>query len=188
MESSPAGKIGPLEKFFRTPFGGILYVLWVTFVTVFGFILIGQGLIGSFFDYGFLILGDRAEAAGNVLWASIFKSGAVYTTFLGIWIIELLFCFAALFLIYKIFTLFFGNEIYLMIPLVAALLYGSSIFSPGDSAEEFCLPLIASALYSGIKAVRTGSFPNKKDFFFFVSAIWYKHTHAEFKHADIFIK
>ena len=91
MESAPAGKIGPLEKFFRTPFGGILYVLWVTFVTVFGFILIGQGLIGSFFDYGFLILGDRAEAAGNVLWASIFKSGAVYTTFLGIWIISVLF-------------------------------------------------------------------------------------------------
>ncbi len=91
MESAPAGKIGPLEKFFRTPFGGILYVLWVTFITIFVFILIGQGLIGGFFDYGFLILGERAEAAGNALWASIFKSGAVYTTFLGIWIISVLF-------------------------------------------------------------------------------------------------
>ena len=58
MESAPAGKIGPLEKFFRTPFGGILYVLWVTFITIFVFILIGQGLIGGFFDYGFLILGE----------------------------------------------------------------------------------------------------------------------------------
>ena len=91
MESAPAGKIGPLEKFFRTPFGGILYVLWVTFITVFVFILIGQGLIGGFFDYGFLILGERAEAAGNALWASIFKSGSVYATFLGIWIISILF-------------------------------------------------------------------------------------------------
>ena len=51
MESGQAGKIGPLEKFFRKPLGGIVYLLWVTFVAIFVIILIGQGVLGSYFDY-----------------------------------------------------------------------------------------------------------------------------------------
>ena len=157
----------------------ILYPIndWVDPNTMF---TVGKGVLKGYVPYA-----DLYEQKGPLL-IFIHTLGALisYDSFLGIWIIELLFCFAALFLIYKIFTLFFGNEIYLMIPLVAALLYGSSIFSPGDSAEEFCLPLIASALYSGIKAVRTGSFPNKKDFFFlgvtFGCVFWIKYSAAGF--------
>ena len=91
MESGSTGRIGPLEKFFRTHFGGILYILWVTFIAMFFLIIIGQGLVGSFFMYGFQILGNRAEAAGNSLWQSVFLSGTVYSSFLGIWIISVLF-------------------------------------------------------------------------------------------------
>ena len=91
MESESAGRIGPLEKFFRTHFGGILYILWVTFIAMFLLIIIGQGLIGSFFTYGFQILGNRAGDAGDSLWQSVFWSGTVYTSFFGIWIISVLF-------------------------------------------------------------------------------------------------
>ena len=90
MESGQAGKIGPLEIFFRKPLGGIVYLLWVMFVAIFMIILIGQGVIGSYFEYCLLVLGDKAEAAGDFLWGSVFWSGSVYASFVGIWIIGIL--------------------------------------------------------------------------------------------------
>ena len=86
MESETAGKIGPLEKFFRTPVGGILYLFWVMFVALSVLLIIGQGLIGNIFNDIFLTLERKAEAGGNLLWSSVFSSGVNYVSFLGIWI------------------------------------------------------------------------------------------------------
>ncbi len=91
MESQTAGTIGPFEKFFRTRIGGILYLLWVTFIALFLLLLIGQGLIGYFFAAGLSILGENAEAAGNMLWSSVFRSGSLYAAFAGIWILTVVF-------------------------------------------------------------------------------------------------
>lgn len=91
MESGTAGRIGPFEKFFRTRIGGILYLLWITFIALFVFLVIGQGIIGTFFGIGISVLGDKAEAAGNMLWSSVFRSGSVYAAFAGIWILTIIF-------------------------------------------------------------------------------------------------
>ncbi len=77
------------------------------------------------------------------------------TTFLGVYVVEIIACFATLVLSAKIIRLFCeGSVVFAVYPL-ATLIYSSLSFCSGDSAEEFCLPLIEYCFYVGMKALKT---------------------------------
>lgn len=69
-------------------------------------------------------------------------------SFIGIYYMELLASILYLYFSYKILTLCVQHKTALaMVPLIAILTYTSFSFMHGDSAEEFCLPIIAYSLY-----------------------------------------
>lgn len=71
-----------------------------------------------------------------------------HTSFLGVFLLEVIFFTVFLYYIFKIFMLFVKSEYaYLFIPLIAAILCTSRAFVHGGGAEEFCLPFLGISLY-----------------------------------------
>ncbi len=131
---------------------------WVDPNTMF---TVGKGVLKGYVPYR-----DLYEQKGPMLiFLHTLGAAISYHTFLGIWIIELTACFAALFLIYKTTTLFYDRKLFVIIPFIAAVIYGTSAFRAGDSAEEYCLPLTLYALYVGIKVLKNEGIPKFKEFF-----------------------
>ena len=109
----------------------------------------------------------KSMVNGKVLYRDIYEQKGFYlyalhalaycisnTTFLGVYILEIIISFLFLLISYKTIRLFCNKEAVVLIPLFAALIYTSAAFCHGDSAEEFCLPLIAYPLYLGISNVK----------------------------------
>ncbi len=123
---------------------------------------VGKGIIKGLVPYR-----DLYEQKGPVL-LFIHAVGAAisFDSFHGIWILEIIFCFVFLLLIFKTTQLFFCKNTYLLIPIAAVLTYSCTAFEAGDSAEEFCLPLMAYSLYVGCRSLLNKELPTKKEFFF----------------------
>lgn len=103
------------------------------------------------------------------------------TTFFGMYLLEIAAAFAFLVYTYKIALLFCSDaDVLYLIPVLAAFVYGTHAFSHGDSAEEFCLPLLAYALWAGLKALRNNEMPTNKEFFWIGvtsgCVLWIKYT------------
>ncbi|MBR6088865.1 MAG: glycosyltransferase family 39 protein [Anaerolineaceae bacterium] len=88
-----------------------------------------------------------------------------FDSFMGIWILEIIFCYLFLLLVYRTAGLFFDHPVIILIPLFSALVYSRWAFETGDTAEEFCLPLLAFGLYTGCKALRNNSLPSGRESF-----------------------
>ncbi len=88
-----------------------------------------------------------------------------FDSFHGIWILEILFCFAFLYLSYKVLKLYFSETVLLLIPLTAIAAFLGFAFRTGDSAEEFCIPLLMYGLYVGSKSIVEKKIPSKLEFF-----------------------
>lgn len=104
-----------------------------------------------------------------------------HTSFFGVYLLEIASAFAFLVYAYKIALLFCSDaDVLYLIPVLAALIYGTYAFAHGDSAEEFCLPLLTYALWVGIKALRNGETPKKGEFFIIGvtsgCVLWIKYT------------
>ena len=103
------------------------------------------------------------------------------TTFFGMYLLEIAAAFAFLVYTYKIALLFCSDaDVLYLIPVLAAFVYGTHAFSHGDSAEEFCLPLLAYALWAGLKALRNNETLTNKEFFWIGvtsgCVLWIKYT------------
>lgn len=132
-------------------------------------------------------------ANGRVLYRDIFeqKGPLLYVphaiaylisnaTFLGVYFFEVLTAFVFLLFVYRIALLYCDKEVLFLIPLFAAMVYGSVTFAHGDSAEEMCLPLIAYALYVGLKSIRYSK-PMSGRTYFLIGVtsgcvLWIKYT------------
>ena len=88
-----------------------------------------------------------------------------FDSFHGIWILEILFCFAFLYLSYKVLMLYFSETVLLLIPSTAIAAFLGFAFRTGDSAEEFCIPLLMYGLYVGSKSIVEKKIPSKLEFF-----------------------
>jgi len=102
---------------------------------------------------------------GKVVYRDFFEQKGLYlylihgfaylisnTTFLGVYFFEVIA--GALYLYYaaKIIELYLpGGFSYVLLPVLAVLTYTSASFAEGDSAEEFCLPLLMAGLYYFLK-------------------------------------
>ncbi|MGN0774734.1 MAG: hypothetical protein ACI4MP_13200 [Candidatus Ventricola sp.] len=131
---------------------------------------------------------------GRVLYRDIYEHKGFYlyvlhalgylisnTTFFGVWLLEIASAFAFLVLAYQTARLFCTNEdVLCWMPVLAAVIFGTKAFALGDSAEEFCLPLLAYALFVGAKALRNGDVPTRREFVLIGvtsgCVLWIKYT------------
>lgn len=74
------------------------------------------------------------------------------TTFFGVYLMELLAGAVFLFFAAKLMRLYRAKGVYVLLPLLAAVVYASHAFCHGDSVEELCLPLFAAGLYIAERA------------------------------------
>lgn len=87
-------------------------------------------------------------------------------SFFGVFLIEAAFCSWFLYLSYKVLLFKCKSRHIWAIPLTAAAIYASKAFCHGDSAEEFCMPLILCSYLIGLKVFCTKNELSDRDSFF----------------------
>lgn len=115
----------------------------------------GKGMIN-----GKVLYRDLFDHKGPLFY---FLFGLAYlisnTTFLGVFIFEVISFSVFLFFSYKIITLFLNSEYALIaLPIMACSILNLNSFVHGGSLEEFCLPLVAISLYH-LFAYHEGIYP-----------------------------
>ena len=136
----------------------------------------------------------KAIGNGQVVYRDIFEQKGIllyflhmlayfvsHTTFIGVFILEVIAGTAFLFINIKILTLYTDVRFALFAGVLCSLsVYTARSFCEGDSAEELCLPLLAYALYLSVKAFKTDKWITNKQLFCVgvVSAcvLWIKYT------------
>ena len=116
----------------------------------------------------------KSMANGQILYKDIFehKGPLLYVihiiayfiqshTFLGVYILEIISFSVFLYYVAKIMMLYVRKtHILWAIPLMSFIILSSYVFNKGDSAEEFCMPLIAISLYYLLYYFKN-TYPNK---------------------------
>lgn len=108
------------------------------------FFTMGKGMIHGLVPYR-----DLFEQKGPLLFL-IYGLGSLIsnTSFLGIFLLEVLFWTISLYYSYKIITLFLSKKYALaLLPIYMTLLCTSRSFVHGGGAEEFCFPFLSITLY-----------------------------------------
>ena len=127
----------------------------------------------------FMTIG-KSMLKGKVLYVEIFDqkgpmlfllhelaAAISYTSFFGIYILEILCLWFFLWFGLKSMRLFSSSTLNVpLMCLVALLTVSSDAFYYGDSAEEFCLPLMAHALFLMLRFVTRQEIPSRRESFF----------------------
>ena len=148
---------------------------WVDPNTMF---TVGKGIFKGYVPYR-----DLYEQKGFVI---LFIHGIAslidYTSFFGVYILEVIACFLFLLFAWQTLALFAEKNEFILIPLLAAAVYTAHSFNSGDTAEEFALPLLAYCLYLGCKSIKTDKLPDRKEFFLLGlssgAVFWIKYSMA----------
>ena len=117
---------------------------------------------------------SRALVAGKVLYKDIFDhkgpllhfinipfSVFNHQSYIGVFILEVIFCFFWLALALKIMSLYIRLDrmIFIAVLPLSMLTYSVNAFHYGGSTEEYALPFLMLGLYIGLKAIREGRLP-----------------------------
>ncbi len=137
--------------------------------------------VGKAMLHGYVPYRDIFEQKGPVLYMLHSLAALISEkSFIGVYILEVLFATFFLVICYKILSLYSKKPSLLWLPVIASFVYSADALCHGDSAEEFCLPLIAYCLYFGLKAVKNNTLPdNEESFFIGVTSafvLWIKYT------------
>ena len=111
--------------------------------------------VGKSMANGKILYKDIYEQKGILLY--VFHSLAYYisnTTFLGVYIFEIISGFIFLYFSFKTAKLYIDRKFIIFIPIFASIIYSLPCFAHGDSAEEFCLPFLSYAIYIGIRSIK----------------------------------
>lgn len=140
------------------------------------FFTVGKSMLGGLVPYK-----DLFEHKGPLLF--VIHAGAAfisYNSFIGIYIFEVISCFAFLLCCFHILRIYFDANVILMIPVISAAVYTADCFCHGDSVEEFCLPLLAYGLLVSVRALRENQLPSNKTCFMIgvtsACVLWMKFT------------
>lgn len=125
------------------------------------FFTVGKSMLRGLVPYR-----DLIEQKGPVLYM-IHALGALisWDSFFGVYLLEVAAAFVYLYFSYKSVHLFLGNYSLLTVIPLAVLTYTMKSFALGDSAEEFCLPMLAYLVWVGLKSLREEKVPGKMEFF-----------------------
>lgn len=122
------------------------------------FFTVGKSMLRGLVPYR-----DLFEHKGPLIYALHAIAAMIsFDTFLGVYFLEIISAFAFLYFLYKAMRLYLRDEAITLIPIIALLVYTSPSFYKGDSAEEFCLPLLMYAFYVNIKFLREEKIPDIK--------------------------
>jgi len=77
-----------------------------------------------------------------------------HKSFFGVWLLEIVACYFTLLFAYRILELYTDQKAILMMPAFAVILYTTSAMAKGDSAEEFCLPLLMYAVFLVVRSLK----------------------------------
>ena len=121
--------------------------------------------VGKSILHGMLPYRDVYEQKGPVL-LLLHSLGALisFDSLMGMWVLEIVSCFFFLFFSFKIMRMRLGPDALPLVPILALIVYTSISFDQGDSAEEFCLPLVAYALWVGYHRIKKGRTPRRYEF------------------------
>lgn len=123
--------------------------------------------VGRAMTEGLLPYRDLFEHKGPLLYMLHAAAAMISdSSFFGVFLFEAAACIWFLYLSGSLFRRFSGNSSLWAIPFIAMTVYGSYTFCHGDSAEEFCLPLILCAFMSGLNCIESGKPLSAKDSFF----------------------
>lgn len=138
---------------------------------------VGKGMMNGLVPYR-----DLMEQKGVLLY---FLHGLAYlvshTTFIGVYILEVVAGTAFLYYAAKTAALFLDVRWgYVLAPVLAALVYASASFAHGDSAEEYCLPLLMFGFYALMRFFKDGEDLSRKMFIVCGAlagcVLWIKYT------------
>ena len=112
--------------------------------------------VGKSMMHGKVVYKDLYEQKGLYLYIFHAISYLISnTSFLGVWLFEVAAGAAYLYYAANIIELYLPQNLcYVLLPILAVLTYAQGSFAEGDSAEEFCLPLLIAGLYYLLKFFR----------------------------------
>ena len=120
------------------------------------FFTVGKGMFQGLVPYR-----DLLEQKGPLLY---FLHGVgwlfSHETFHGVWVLECIAAAAFLWFAHLTARLYCGQTAVLLIPVLSVIVYTSGAFSHGDSAEEFCLPLLTCGLWLGLRHMEEHNAPS----------------------------
>ena len=123
---------------------------------------------------------SRALVSGKILYKDIFDhkgpllhfinipfSAFNHQSYLGVYILEIIFCFFWLVLALKIMSLYVRLErtCFIAVLPLAMLTYSVNAFHYGGSTEEYALPLLMLGLYIGLKIIKEDRLPKLSEAF-----------------------
>ena len=120
--------------------------------------------VGKSMMHGIVPYRDLFEQKGPFLYL-IYGIGSLisFKSFIGIFILEVLFWTVALIYLYKILKLFLSTRVSLLIlPIFMSLIVTTRAFTHGGSAEEFCVPFFFITLYYFIKHFKVKELTKKE--------------------------
>ncbi len=120
--------------------------------------------VGKSMMNGRILYKDIFEQKGPILYMLHGAAWIIsHNSFLGIYLAEVISCFFYLYYSYKTIKLFRQDKTFMaaVIPM-AAFVYTSLSFCSGDSAEEWCLPMLSFMVYTAIERVKNNKLLNMK--------------------------
>ena len=114
--------------------------------------------IGKGMTRGQVVYRDLYDHKGPLLYALHALCALVsFRSFFGVYLMEVLAGAGFLFFSFKLFSLYdLRRASWLLLPVLALIVYSAYSFSEGDSAEELCMPLIAASLWHVLAFLRCG--------------------------------
>lgn len=122
--------------------------------------------VGKSMFHGLVPYHDLFEQKGPVLYLIYGIASLIsFKSFLGVFILEVLFWTVALYFLYKTLHLFLSTKSSLLIlPLFMSIIATTRAFTHGGSAEEFCVPFFFITLYYFLKHFKTEEISKKTMF------------------------
>lgn len=122
--------------------------------------------VGKSMLHGLVPYLDLFEQKGPILYF-VYMLGALIseTSFIGIYLFEILSCSITLYYLSKIITLYLDKKyLYIVLPLFLSIILTTPYFSLGGSAEEFILPFLSISLFHFLNYLENGKISNKNLF------------------------
>ncbi len=160
---------------------GMLYLLIVSVINV-TFLCQSSPLypMNYWDDVNSYVTVSRAVVSGKILYKDIFDhkgpllhfinipfSAFNHQSYLGVYILEIIFCFFWLVLALKLMSLYVRLErtCFIAVLPLAMLTYSVNAFHYGGSTEEYALPLLTLGLYIGLKLIKEERLPRLSEAF-----------------------
>ncbi len=123
------------------------------------FMTVGKGILSGKVPYR-----DYIEQKGPYLYFLHALAALIsYTSFTGVWLIEVLTMWISMCFAYRIIRLYTDEPCLYLFPLAASLICGTECFAHGDSAEELMMPFLCFSMYIFLRYLKNSQLPSLRE-------------------------